>query len=77
MKKLVKSYKFWSALAGAVGLLFIAINDTLGISINAGGVEQIILAVCGILVVFGVVKMPSNKEGQHEVNNQEEESKHE
>lgn len=75
MKNLIKSYKFWSALAGAVGLLFVAINDTLGISINAGGVEQIILAVCGILVVFGIVKVPNGKEKTHEDNTKQEEDK--
>ncbi len=75
MKKLIKSYKFWSALAGAVGLLFVAINDTLGISINAGGVEQIILAVCGILVVFGIVKMPNSKEKPEAKNEKQEENK--
>ena len=73
MKNLIKSYKFWSALSGAVGLLFIAINDTLGISINAVGVEQIILAVCGILVVFGVVKVPNNSEKTEQENTKQDE----
>ena len=66
MKKLIKSYKFWSTLAGAVGLLFVAINDTLGITINVQGVEQIILSICSILVVFGIVQKP--KDSQETIN---------
>lgn len=62
MKNLIKSYKFWTSLAGAIGLLVTAISEHLGIVISAEGVKEIIMAICGILIVFGVVKKPTNKD---------------
>lgn len=73
MKNLIKSYKFWTTFAGAVGLLFIAINDTLGISINVKGVEQIILSICGLLVVFGIVQKPKGKDQSKDNTNDKKE----
>lgn len=67
MKKLIKSYKFWTALAGAVGLLLTAISEHIGININADGAKEIIMAICSILVVFGIVKKP-NKTQNDDIN---------
>lgn len=61
MKKLIKSYKFWTALAGSVGILLTAISEEIGITINVEGVKEIIMALFGVLVVFGIVKKPSQK----------------
>ena len=61
MKKLLKSYKFWTALAGSAGILLTAISEQIGITINVDGVKEIIMALCGVLVVFGIVKKPSQK----------------
>ena len=68
MKKLIKSYKFWTALAGSVGLLLTAISEHIGIYINAEGAKEIIMALCSVLVVFGVVKKPNKQEAPQEVN---------
>ena len=68
MKNLIKSYKFWTALAGSVGLLLTAISEHIGIYINADGVKEIIMALCSVLVVFGVVKKPNKQEAPQEVN---------
>lgn len=70
MKKLIKSYNFWTALAGSVGLLVVSIGKMLGYEIQAQGVEEVIMAVCGVLIVFGIVKKPTTKA----INNQQEEA---
>ena len=36
-----------------------ALADTLNIKINVDGVKECIMALCGILVVFGIVKKPN------------------
>ena len=56
MKKLIKSHKFWVSLAGALGLLAVTINKHFGITINAKGIEEIVMAICGLLIVLGIVK---------------------
>ena len=56
--KLIKSYKFWVSLAGAVGILAVSIGKIFGIEINADGIEEIIMGLCGILIVFGIVSKP-------------------
>lgn len=70
MKKLIKSYKFWTSFAGAVGLLITAISEHIGIVISAEGVKEIIMAICGVLVVFGIVKKPSETHVAQENENQ-------
>lgn len=61
MKKLIKSYKFWTALAGSLGILAVSIGKLLGYEISAAGVEEIIMAICGVLVVLGIVKKPEKQ----------------
>lgn len=69
MKKLIKSYKFWTALAGAVGLLVVSFAKIFGYSISSSGVEEFIMAICGVLVVFGVVKKPKSKSKDETIDN--------
>lgn len=69
MKKLIKSYNFWTALAGSIGLLAVSIGKIFGYEIAATGVEEAIMAVCGILVVLGIVKKPT-KQTQESKENQ-------
>ena len=74
MKKLIKSYKFWTALAGSLGLLGVSIGKIFGLTIVASGIEEIIMAICGVLVVFGIVKKPQKSQkttAQDEPNIQE------
>ena len=58
MKKLVKSYGFWTALAGAVVVLVQALGKLFGFSIAEEVVSNLIMSIAGILVVFGVVVIP-------------------
>lgn len=60
MKDKIKSYSFWTALSGAVVVLLQALGDCFGFSIQSELVSGIIMAIAGVLVVFGVVSMPKS-----------------
>lgn len=62
MKKLFKSYRFWSALAGSLGLLVVSIAKLFGYTMSSVVIEELIMAVCGVLVVLGIVKKPEQSE---------------
>ena len=79
MKDKIKSYSFWTALSGAVVVLLQAIGDCFGFSIQSELVSGIIMAIAGVLVVFGVVSMPNkdgstDKESEEQTENQTEEN---
>ena len=61
MKKLIKSYGFWTALAGAVVVLVEAMGKLFGFSIAGELVSNLIMSIAGVLVVFGVVSMPKEE----------------
>lgn len=71
MKKLIKSYKFWTALAGALGLLVVSIAKVFGYTMSSVVVEELVMAICGVLVVFGIVKKPEHIE-QTAINKQQD-----
>ena len=60
--KMIKSYNFWVSLAGAVGLLSVAIGKVFGFEIEGEGVKEIVMAICGVLIVFGIVTKPKEQE---------------
>jgi len=66
MKKLIKSYGFWTALAGAVVVLLEAIGKLFGFSIAGENISDLIMAIAGILVVFGIVNIPRESENTEE-----------
>ena len=70
MKEKIKSYSFWTALSGAVVVLLQAIGKCFGFSINSEVVSGLIMAVAGVLVVFGIVSMP-NKDDKSKNENDE------
>ena len=61
MKKLIKSYKFWTALAGSVGMLVVGFNNVFNINISVAGVKETIMAICGVLIGLGIVKKPTSE----------------
>ena len=63
---MIKTYNFWVSLAGAVGLLAVSIGKMFGYQIEAEGVSEIIMAICGVLIVFGIVKKPKTEEDAKE-----------
>ena len=71
MKDKIKSYSFWTALSGAVVVLLQALGDCFGFSIQSELVSGIIMAIAGVLVVFGVVSMPKNSDNKNDDNTTE------
>lgn len=60
IKELIKSYGFWTALAGALVVFINAIGNIFGFYVEESLISDIIMAIAGILVVFGIVTMPKN-----------------
>lgn len=78
MKNKIKSYGFWTALAGAVVVLVNALGQMFGFSVDNEIITNVIMAIAGLLVVLGVVTMPKgedgNQQGESEETNAESES---
>ena len=70
MKNKIKSYSFWTALAGAVVIFLNALGDCFGFSIDNELVSGLIMSIAGLLVVFGIVTMHENKNEDNNINNQ-------
>lgn len=77
LKTLIKSYGFWTALAGALVVLIGAIGDICGFQIKDELVTNIIMAIAGVLVVFGVVSMPGKEEPKKEESENQDKSEEE
>ena len=60
-KDRIKSYGFWTALSGAVVILAQSIAKCFGVEIEEELISNIIMSICGVLVVFGVVTMQNKK----------------
>ena len=56
-----KSYAFWTSLSAAVVVLIGILSSAFGFEADQKLVTDIIMAICGILVVLGVVKMPAKE----------------
>ena len=69
-KKLISNYGFWTGLSAAVVMLFASVSKAFGLSIDNKIIEDIIMSICGVLVVFGVVSIPPQK-SQEEQNQSE------
>ena len=61
MKEKLKSYSFWSALSGAMVIFVNALGKIFDFSVEDELISGLIMAIAGVLVVFGVVTMPSSK----------------
>lgn len=59
MKKRFTNYGFWISLSSAVVVLFEAIGRAVGFIPDGAVINNIIMAIAGVLVVLGVVSMPS------------------
>lgn len=62
MKTKIKSYSFWTGLSAAVILLINSLGNMFGFAIEDKLVSNIIMSICGVLVVFGVVNVPTKEE---------------
>ena len=50
-----KTYAFWVALSSAVVILVQSLGKLLGVEIESVIIENVIMSICGILVVLGIV----------------------
>ncbi len=62
IKELIKSYSFWTALAGALVVFIGVLGDVFGFSVKDSIINDVVMGIAGILVVFGVVTMPVKKQ---------------
>ncbi len=67
-----RSYGFWTAFAGAVTLLVGSISKCFGFQIESQAVEEVIMSIAGVLVVLGVVCIPTKYEKKEESEEKEE-----
>lgn len=77
MKKRLKTYSFWVSLSGAIVVLVQAIGRAVGFIANADIINNIIMSIAGVLVVFGVVSAPTEEElssNEKELSNEKEEN---
>lgn len=61
LKQMIKSYSFWTTLAGALALVASAIGKAFSIKVEEKIIIDIVMAIAGVLVAVGVVTMPSDK----------------
>jgi len=62
--KLFKSYGFWTTLAGAVVILMNALGELFGFAIESKLIENVIMAVAGVLVALGIVSINGGSKKQ-------------
>lgn len=60
-----KSYAFWTSLSAAVVVLATTFAQFFGFAINDKLISDFIMAIAGILIVFGIVKMPGQKKEEN------------
>lgn len=65
-KTLISNYGFWTGLSAAAIMLATSISKACGVTIDNKVIEDIIMSVCGVLVVFGIVSIPPTKKTQSE-----------
>lgn len=58
--KRLKDYNFWVSFSAGLVILLNAFGNAFGFSIKNQIVEDCIMAVAGMLVVFGIVNMKNN-----------------
>ncbi len=59
MKNKIKSYTFWIGLSGAVVILVQSVGKLFGFDIQGNLIENVIMSICGVLVVLGIVSKPN------------------
>ena len=64
-----KSYGFWTALSGAVVVLINSIGKCFGFAVEEEIITNIVMAIAGVLVLFGVVSMPKKDENSQQEGN--------
>ena len=58
----VRTYTFWIALSSAVVILAESVAKLFGFEIESDLIENVIMSICGVLVVLGIVTKSSSTE---------------
>lgn len=74
-KQLIKSYSFWTTLAGAIVVLVQVLEKIFNFNIPSELVHDLITAIAGVLVALGIVTMPKTIAEAKEGNKLAEETK--
>lgn len=62
LKNIIRSYSFWTTLAGALCILMSALGRAFSFKVEEKIISDIVMAVAGVLVAVGIVNMPPKKE---------------
>ena len=62
-----KTYAFWLALSSAVVILVQSIGKLFGFEIESSTIENVIMSICGVLVVLGIVSKSGTYEDSVEI----------
>ena len=76
IKNLIRSYSFWTALAGALCILVSALGRAFSFKVEEKIISDVVMAIAGVLVAIGVVNLPKKDDSQ-EADAQEETSNEE
>lgn len=69
LKDKIKSYSFWVSIASAVILILKVLGNRFGFVVDESMVSDIFTALCSILVLMGIIVLPSAQGGQEQLNN--------
>lgn len=67
LKTKVKSYSFWVSLASAVILILKLVGQKFGFSVDEGLISDLFTSLCAILVITGIIVVPSSSSIEQKV----------
>lgn len=73
-KDLIKTYSFWTTLAGAIVVLVQVLGRIFNFIVPNDLVHDLITAIAGVLVALGIVTMPKTSKDVSSQENSEENS---
>lgn len=71
--KNIRTYSFWVGLSGALVMLAQSVAKLFGAEVESSLVENIVMSICGVLVVLGIVAKPESSENPPNDDNQPKE----
>lgn len=67
LKDKIRTYNFWISLASAVLVFLRLLGQIVGFKIDSSSFMDIVTALCGILVVLGIIIMPTSSKASTKV----------
>ena len=62
-----KTYAFWLALSSAVVILIQSVGKLFGFEIDSVLIENVVMSICGVLVVLGIITKTDTQEKEIKV----------